>query len=72
MPNCRALQVLYRYWVDNVVWHHVVNRNRPVSGLPVLAQRYVELLHTPDRPPLGIWPPPLQWSSDSPDQLELW
>jgi hypothetical protein len=65
-------QFLYRYWVDNVVWHHAVNQNRPVSDLPLLAQQYVKLLHTPDRPPLDVWPPPLQWSNDSPDQLKLW
>ena len=65
-------QFIYRYWVENVVWYHVVDQKRPVSDLPLLAQEYVKLLQTPDRPPLDAWPAPLHWSSDNPDQLKLW
>ncbi|SNS95928.1 hypothetical protein [Actinoplanes regularis] len=65
-------QFIYRYWVENVIWHHVVNQERPMADLPLPAQEYVQLLRTPDRPALDVWPTPLQWSSDNPDQLKLW
>jgi len=65
-------QFLYRYWVDNVIWYHVVYQERPISELPPLALDYFTLLQDPDRPPLDIWPKPLSWTADNPDQLRLW
>jgi hypothetical protein len=65
-------QFIYRYWVDNVVWYHTVHHERHVTDLPLPAQEYVKLLQTPDLPPLDVWPAPLQWASDHPDQAKLW
>jgi hypothetical protein len=56
----------YRYWVENVIGSH------PGGELPAPAQTYVRLLQTPGRPPLGIWPTPLRWTGDGPDQAMLW
>ena len=65
-------QFIYRYWVENVIWFHLINNERPVADLPLPAQEYVKLLQTPDRPVLDARPAPLRWSSDNPNQLDLW
>ncbi|MFI7545245.1 hypothetical protein [Actinoplanes sp. NPDC049599] len=65
-------QFIYRYWIENLVCHHMIVQERPACDLPVPAQEYVKLLQTPNRPPLNVWPQPLQWLNDNPDQLKLW
>ncbi|MFC6567093.1 hypothetical protein [Actinoplanes utahensis] len=63
---------LYRYWVENVIWSHVIDQGRPAAGLPPLAREYFTLLRDPDRSPLDVWPTPLSWLRKNHDQLELW
>ncbi|WP_133871919.1 hypothetical protein [Paractinoplanes brasiliensis] len=65
-------QFLYRYWVENVIWSHLVDQERPAAELPPLARNYFALLQDVDRPPLDVWPAPLTWLMRNPDQLELW
>jgi hypothetical protein len=65
-------QFVYRYWVENVIWHHTIYQQRPTGGLPPLAQDYLTLLHNPDRSALGIRPTPLSSWLDHPGQLGLW
>jgi hypothetical protein len=52
---------LYRYWIENVAWW----------GGPA-AHDYLAERNNPARVPLDVWPAPLRWSGDSPDQLTLW
>ncbi|WP_030440400.1 hypothetical protein [Actinoplanes subtropicus] len=65
-------QFVYRYWVENVIYHHTIYQQRPAGGLPPLAQEYLALLQTPDRPALGIRSAPLSSCADHPGQLGLW
>jgi hypothetical protein len=65
-------QFLFRYWVENVMWFHLVDQKRPASELPPLALEYYAQLQDPDRPPLDIWPAPLSWTRNNPDQPTLW
>jgi hypothetical protein len=65
-------EFVYRYWVENVIWHQTIYKQRPVGVLPALAQEYASLLKVPGRPPLNSWPVPLSPWGDHPDQLTLW
>ncbi|MBB3101443.1 hypothetical protein FHR83_009172 [Actinoplanes campanulatus] len=65
-------QFLYRYWVDSVIWLHLVHQKRPTSELPPRALEYLTLLQDPDRPPLDTWPAPMTWARNNPNQLRLW
>jgi hypothetical protein len=65
-------QFLYRYWVDNVIWFHLVDQHRPAADLPPLALEYFTQLQNPERAPLDIWPAPLSWTRNDPSQLQLW
>ena len=65
-------QFVYRYWVENVIWHHTIYKQRPAGGLPPLAQEYLTLLQSPGRPALGSRPATLSSWADHPGQLGLW
>lgn len=65
-------QFLYRYWVENVIWHRTVYQEGPAAELPPLARDYLRLLQDPDRPDLNQRPAPLSPWADHPNQLRLW
>jgi hypothetical protein len=68
---------VYRYWIENVTYHEVVNQRREWADLSPAVRGYLSHYRMPVPPPLEVWPSPFPTGAirgrvEVPGQGRLW